>query len=66
MLQPKAPPPVLRQIVQKQNMYGTGVSEDELKGFQDEFKKLRDEGQSETVAAITARQRRLGSSGRKD
>lgn len=27
MLQPNAPPPVLRQIEQKQNMNGTGVSE---------------------------------------
>ena len=42
------------------------ASEDELKGFQAEFKKLRDQGHSETVAAVTARQRRLGSSGRKD
>ena len=37
------------------------ASEDELKGFQDEFKKLRDEGHDETVAAIAAaRKRRLG------
>jgi low affinity Fe/Cu permease len=35
------------------------ASEDELKGFQDEFKKLRDEGQSETAAAVQARERRL-------
>jgi low affinity Fe/Cu permease len=41
------------------------ASEDELKGFQDEFQKLRSEGQSETVAAINARERRLGSRGRK-
>lgn len=41
------------------------ASEDELKGFQDEFKKLRDEGHSETVAAATARERRLASRGRK-
>ena len=41
------------------------ASEDELKGFQDEFKKLRDEGHSETAAAIKARERRLGPSGRK-
>lgn len=41
------------------------ASDDELKGFQDEFKKLRDEGQSETVAAIAARERRLGNRGRK-
>jgi low affinity Fe/Cu permease len=42
------------------------ASEDELKGFQDEFKKLRDEGHSETVSPLTARQRRLGPTGRKD
>ena len=41
------------------------ASEDELKGFQDEFKKLRDEGQSDAAAAIAARQRRLGPTGRK-
>ena len=35
------------------------ASEDELKGFQDEFKKLRDQGQSETAAATQARERRL-------
>ncbi|HZX41119.1 MAG TPA: low affinity iron permease family protein [Myxococcaceae bacterium] len=39
------------------------ASEDELKGFQDEFKKLRDEGQSEVTAALTARQRRIGNRG---
>lgn len=27
MLQPKALPPAFRQMVQKQNMYGTGVSD---------------------------------------
>src|SRR6201989_281697 len=32
------------------------ASEDELKGFQDEFKKLRDQGHNETTAAIEARQ----------
>lgn len=42
------------------------ASEDELKGFQDEFRKLRDEGHSETVAAVKARERRLGSRERKD
>jgi low affinity Fe/Cu permease len=42
------------------------ASDDELKGFQDEFKKLRDEGHGETSAAIAARERRLGSRGRKD
>jgi low affinity Fe/Cu permease len=41
------------------------ASEDELKQFQDEFRKLRDEGHSETVAAITARERRLGRRGPK-
>ena len=41
------------------------ASEDELMGLQDESKKLRDEGHSETVAAVTARHRRLGASGRK-
>jgi len=41
------------------------ASEDELKGFQDEFKKLRDQGHSETAAAIAARERRLGTRGRK-
>jgi low affinity Fe/Cu permease len=41
------------------------ASEDELKGFQDEFRKLRDEGHSETVAAVKARER-LGSRERKD
>ena len=41
------------------------ASEDELKGFQDEFRKLRDEGHSETAAAVKARERRLRS-GRKD
>jgi len=35
------------------------ASEDELKGFQDEFKKLRDQGHNETTAAIEARERRL-------
>jgi low affinity Fe/Cu permease len=40
------------------------ASEDELKGFQDEFKKLRDQGQTETAAAVQARERRLkGSKG---
>ena len=34
-------------------------------GLQDESKKLRDEGHSETVAAVTARRRRLGPVGRK-
>jgi hypothetical protein len=37
-----------------------------LKGFQDEFRKLRDEGHSETVAAMKARERRLGSREPKD
>ena len=41
------------------------ASEDELKGFQDEFRKLRSEGQSETAAALTARERRLGNRERK-
>jgi low affinity Fe/Cu permease len=41
------------------------ASDDELKGFQDEFRKLRSEGQSETAAALTARERRLRSGGRK-
>jgi low affinity Fe/Cu permease len=41
------------------------ASEDELKGFQDEFKKLRDEGHSETAAAQAARERRLGGRARK-
>jgi low affinity Fe/Cu permease len=41
------------------------ASEDELKGFQDEFRKLRSEGQSETAAALAARERRLRSGGRK-
>lgn len=41
------------------------ASDEELKAFQDEFEKLRSEGESETVAAITARERRLGSRGRK-
>ena len=36
------------------------------RGFQDEFKKLRDEGHSETSAAIAARERRLRSRGHKD
>ncbi|HVP62641.1 MAG TPA: hypothetical protein VMT11_18935 [Myxococcaceae bacterium] len=40
------------------------ASEDERKGFQDEFKKLRSEG-SEVTAALTAGQRRLRSRGRK-
>jgi low affinity Fe/Cu permease len=35
------------------------ASEEELKDFQDEFKKLRSDGQSETAAAATARDRRL-------
>jgi low affinity Fe/Cu permease len=35
------------------------ASDSELKEFQDEFKKLRDEGQPETVAAVAARERRL-------
>ena len=42
------------------------ASEDELKGFQDEFRKLRDEGHPETVAAAKARERRLRSRGRTD
>ena len=42
------------------------ASEDELKGFQDEFRRLRAEGQSETVAARTARDRRLGGPGRNE
>ena len=41
------------------------ASEEELKGFQNEFKKLRDEGDSETAAAVTARERGLGARGRK-
>lgn len=41
------------------------ASEDELKGFQDEFQKLRKEGQSETVAAVAARERRLSGRGSK-
>jgi low affinity Fe/Cu permease len=41
------------------------ASEDELKGFQAEFKKLRDEGHGETAAAIAARERHLGTRGRK-
>ncbi len=41
------------------------ASEDELKGFKDEFKRLRDEGHSETMAAQTARERRLGGRARK-
>jgi low affinity Fe/Cu permease len=40
------------------------ASEEELKDFQDEFKKLRSEGQSATVAAETARDRRLRGRGR--
>ena len=35
------------------------ASEEELKDFQDEFKKLRSEGRSETAAAVGARERRL-------
>jgi low affinity Fe/Cu permease len=35
------------------------ASEEELKDFQEEFKKLRDQGHSETVAAMKARERRL-------
>jgi low affinity Fe/Cu permease len=42
------------------------ASEDELKEFQDEFRKLRDEGHSETVAAMKARERRLRTGERKD
>ena len=42
------------------------ASEDELKGFQDEFRKLRDEGHSETAAAVKARERRLRSGEPKD
>src|SRR5678809_601058 len=41
------------------------ASEEELKGFQDEFKKLRAEGHSETSAALAAGERRLGTRGRK-
>ncbi len=41
------------------------ASDKELKDFQDEFQKLRSEGQSETAAAIAARERRLGSRGHK-
>jgi len=41
------------------------ASEDELKEFQDEFRRLRDEGHSEEIAAIKARERRLGSRGHK-
>ncbi|HUM11236.1 MAG TPA: low affinity iron permease family protein [Myxococcaceae bacterium] len=39
------------------------ASEDELKGFQDEFKKLRSEGANEVAAAVTARERRLAKRG---
>ncbi|HEY1906121.1 MAG TPA: low affinity iron permease family protein [Myxococcaceae bacterium] len=40
------------------------ASDEELRGFQDEFKKLRDQGHSETAAAVQARERRLkGSKG---
>ena len=35
------------------------ASEEELKDFQDEFKRLRSEGQSTSVAATAARDRRL-------
>jgi len=35
------------------------ASDEELKDFQEEFKKLRDEGHSEAVAAMKARERRL-------
>jgi len=38
------------------------ANEAELKGFQEEFKKLRDEGQSEVAAAEGARARKLRSS----
>lgn len=41
------------------------ASEEELKDFQDEFKKLRSEGPSETVVAVGGRERRPGSGGRK-
>jgi len=41
------------------------ASDQELRDFQDEFKKLRDEGQSETLAAIAARERHLKGQGRK-
>ena len=40
------------------------ASEDELKGFQDEFKKLRDQGLGDTTAAVQARERRLKGSKR--
>jgi len=35
------------------------ASDQELKDFQEEFKRLREEGHSETVAAMKARERRL-------
>jgi low affinity Fe/Cu permease len=41
------------------------ASDEELRDFQAEFKKLRDEGHSETSAAIGARERRLGPRGPK-
>jgi low affinity Fe/Cu permease len=37
------------------------ASDDELKGFQDEFKKLRDQGHSDAAAAVQAGERRLKS-----
>ena len=55
----------LIQATQNRDATALHLKLDELMGFQDEFKKLRDEGQSEAAAAIAARQRRLGSSGRK-
>jgi low affinity Fe/Cu permease len=43
------------------------ASDEELRGFQDEFKKLRAQGHSEASAAIAAaRARRLGARGHKD
>ncbi len=58
---------LIRSTREARNTFASleNASEDELKGFQDEFQKLRSEGQSETVAAITASERRLGSRGRK-
>lgn len=35
------------------------ASDDELKRFQDEFKKLRDQGHSEAAAGVQARERRV-------
>jgi low affinity Fe/Cu permease len=59
---------LIRSTRQARNTFAglEDASEEELKGFQDEFRKLRDEGHSETVAAMKARERRLGSREPKD